>query len=124
MATVLVIDDDQSVRDTVGLVVAAIGHEVLVAANGLQGIEMFASVGSDLVITDILMPEKDGIETIRELRQLRADLPIIAMSGGGRTDNSDYLEMARRFGANRTLAKPFEPDALIGLLTALLPRAA
>lgn len=124
MATVLVIDDDQSVRDTVGLVVAAIGHEVLVAANGLQGIEMFASVGSDLVITDILMPEKDGIETIRELRQLRADLPIIAMSGGGRTDNSDYLSMARRFGATRTLSKPFEPDGLMELVKELLPRVA
>jgi DNA-binding response OmpR family regulator len=75
------------------------------------------------VITDILMPEKEGVETIGDIRKLKAKVPIIAMSGGGRVGNMSFLVVAKQFGADRTFAKPFEPDEVLDAVTELLKAA-
>lgn len=124
MAKVLIIDDEKPVRDALEAVVIAAGHEARLAVDGRKGVEQFISFQPDLVITDILMPEKEGIETITDLRRLRPDVPIVAMSGGGRVGNTSFLKMAERLGANRTLAKPFSPSVLMTVLAELLRKSA
>ncbi|MBM3565130.1 MAG: response regulator [Alphaproteobacteria bacterium] len=113
MARILVIDDDETVRFTMDYVLKSGGHEVGLAPNGKEGLRMQRETPFDLVITDIMMPEQDGIETIRTLKAEFPRLPIIAMSGGGQTNNLDYLEMARTFGAVAAIPKPFLPEALL-----------
>ncbi len=107
MALILVIDDDPMVRTTLRQILAKGGHDVIEAVNGKQGLQLFRAHGPDLVITDIIMPEKEGIETIMEIRGDNPTAKIIAISGGGRTRNMDYLEIARTVGAESVLAKPF-----------------
>src|SRR5690349_24914916 len=104
MSKVLVIDDDRMVRDTLKIILEAAGHEIVLANDGRQGVKAFTEIQPDLVITDILMPEKEGIETIADLRRLRPNLPIVAISGGGRIGNMNFLKLARSFGANHTIA--------------------
>ena len=124
MAKILVIDDDRMVRDTLKIILSAAGHEVRLAEDGNKGMQAFGKFAPDLVITDILMPEKEGMETIRELREQRPDVPIIAISGGGRVGNMSFLKVAERFGANRTITKPFEPEHIVATVAELLPQAA
>src|SRR3954469_20013849 len=93
MKTVLVIDDETLVRATVARMVERAGHRVLQAANGVEGLNIFKRERVDLVVCDIIMPEKEGIETIGELRRSNPTLKIIAISGGGRADNVDFLSM-------------------------------
>ncbi|MDP6787514.1 MAG: response regulator [Rhodospirillales bacterium] len=114
MARILVIDDEELVRFTLRKYLVSAGHSVVEAKDGLEGLALQKSDPCDLVITDIIMPEKEGLETILALRQDDPDLPIIAISGGGRDGYTDYLEVARPFGANRSLAKPFTQDDLLG----------
>lgn len=124
MARILIIDDEKPVREAVEAIAAAAGHETRFAADGRQGMAQFASFQPDLVITDMLMPEKEGVETIAELRKLRPNLPIIAISGGGRVGNMSFLKMAERFGATRTIAKPFSAADLMAALAACLSKTA
>ena len=120
MARILIIDDEKPVRDAVEAVAAAAGHETRCAADGRQGMIEFARFQPDVVVTDMLMPEKEGIETVIDLRKLRPDLPIIAISGGGRVGNMSFLKMAEHFGATHTLAKPFSAAQLMAAFTACL----
>ena len=113
MARILVIDDEELVRASMRMILEAAGHEVAEAENGEQGIDRHRERRFDIVITNILMPHKEGIETILELRRDFASLKIIAISGGGRTRNLDYLEQARKLGADVTLAKPFSNEQLL-----------
>ena len=115
---ILLVDDDEAVRDSIAVVLLAAGYLVDQAANGVDGMRMLRQYGPDLVITDILMPQKEGIEIIREIRAQAAETPIIAISGGG-GDQADYLKMAQAFGANAALAKPFDPAALLALVERL-----
>lgn len=124
MARILIIDDDRMVRDTLKIILTAAGHEVALSNDGKAGIEAYAALKPDLIITDILMPEKEGVETIQDLRQLAPGLPIIAISGGGRVGNMSFLKVAEHFGADRVFAKPFEPDEILGAVTDLLAKAA
>lgn len=124
MAKILIIDDEKVVRETLKLIVAGAGHAAHCTNDGREGMKALAEIDPDLVITDILMPEQEGIETIAEVRKYHPDLPIIAISGGGRVGNMDFLTMAERFGATRTLAKPFSPVVLLGIIGELLPKAA
>lgn len=110
---VLLIDDDELVRATISNCLLSAGYEVAQAADGKLGLAAFKAGRCDLVIVDILMPEKEGIETIREMRQLDGALPIIAISGGGKAMNVDFLTAAKAFGATATLAKPFSRDVLL-----------
>jgi DNA-binding NtrC family response regulator len=83
VARILVIDDDEQILRTLHQVLEMEGHEVLDAPNGKEGMRIFEEHGADLVVTDIVMPEKEGIETIKELHEGNPDLKIIAISGGG-----------------------------------------
>lgn len=112
MATILVIDDNDAMRRLILRVLRPRGHTLLEAENGNQGLTLLADHRPDLVITDILMPDKEGIETIREALQRAPGIKIIAISGGG-TQNLMYLDAARSFGAQATLAKPFRPEELL-----------
>jgi DNA-binding response OmpR family regulator len=122
MSHILVIDDEQLVANAIATMLTRAGHRVTVASNGDAGIAKFENDPADLVITDIVMPGKEGIETIRDLRRVAPQLPIIAMSGGGMRSNYDFLSMARKLGASEVLGKPFSNDELIALVTRCLER--
>lgn len=105
MATILVIDDDAGMRRTL-IRMLSDEHMMFEAKDGAEGLTRFAQHAPDLVITDIVMPIKEGIETIRELRRLAPQVRILAISGGGEIRKADYLDMAGKLGANATLPKP------------------
>ena len=105
MARVLVIDDEPMIRETVRTFLEASGHTVIEAENGAVGLAHFSQQPFDLVVTDILMPETEGVETIQNIRRLRPDMKIIAMSGS--LSQELYLSAAAKFGANAVLSKPF-----------------
>lgn len=121
---ILVIDDDDAVRTTLRRILEAEGYTVVLAENGRRGLELLGEASPELVITDIIMPEKEGIETIIEMRRTHRDLKIIAVSGGGRVGNRDFLQLARKFGANEILAKPFDPDDVVEAVSRQLKGAA
>lgn len=123
MPKILVIDDDPIVRNTIARILNRAGYDLLVAPDGRQGLALFESEYPEVVITDLIMPEKEGIETIREIRGMRPDAKIIAISGGGRLGNTDYLLMAAKFGAREIIAKPFEPSELIETVSRCLAPA-
>ena len=110
---VLVIEDDACVRDIIREVLEDAAFAVVTAANGREGMALFRKCEPALVITDIIMPEQEGIETITQLRRERPKARILAVSGGGRIGNTDVLEIAHQLGADETLAKPFDPDDLV-----------
>jgi two-component system, OmpR family, response regulator CpxR len=112
MATILVIDDDAAMRRLILRVLRARGHELLEAENGADGIARMQDGKPDLIITDILMPQKEGIETIREVLGQSPNTKIIAISGGG-SQNLMFLDAAKAFGAHAALAKPFRPEELV-----------
>jgi DNA-binding NtrC family response regulator len=105
MARILAIDDDEAIRTLLRDVLTREGHEVLLARNGVEALKAFTADPCELVITDIIMPDKEGIETIVELRRHDPQVPIIALSGAG-TGGFDYLRFAKKLGATHTLAKP------------------
>jgi CheY-like chemotaxis protein len=113
MTKILVIDDDVVVRETIIQVLEDKGYIVISAEDGKRGVAAFRAERPDLVITDIIMPEKEGIQTIMEIRADRPDAKIIAVSGGGRIGNTDFLKIARQLGAADVIAKPFDPDDFI-----------
>ena len=113
MACVLVIDDEPMVRQVVRRLLESAGHKVLEAENGHGGLEYLRRHRPQVVITDIIMPGKEGIETIIEMKQMVPDLRIIAISGGGRTGNLDFLKLARKLGACAALSKPFDNAELL-----------
>jgi len=110
---VLVIDDDILVRGALSSALSSQGYEVACAENGKRGLELFAHCPPDMMITDIIMPEQEGIETIVHIRKTAPDLPIVAISGGGRFGATDCLRMARSLGADVVLEKPFTVEALL-----------
>ncbi len=112
-ARILVIDDDEMVLATISAILKRDGYEVLEATNGNEGHRHLRGRAIDLVITDILMPHKDGIEIILELRRKFPGLKIIAISGGGQIGERDYLKMAIQFGAFDVLSKPMMPATIL-----------
>jgi len=120
MSSILVVDDDVQVLDVVREMLRLEGHQVAVAENGRQAADKMDAAMFDLVITDLIMPDREGLETIADIRRRSASLPIIAISGGGRVGPTDYLETARAIGANATLAKPFGRQELISTVSRLL----
>lgn len=113
MSKVLIIDDDEVLRIILRDTLESAGHEVLEAPDGGVGMELFRENSPDLIIADILMPDTDGIETITELRKDYPDVKIIAISGGSKRTDIDFLDYAEALGARRTLAKPIKPDELL-----------
>ena len=120
MARILLVDDDRQIRDMLKLTLERSGHEVVEAENGFQAVEKYDPQAIDLVITDIVMPEKEGIETIMDLRNLNPVVRIIAISGGGRINPDDYLSWARRLGVNYTFTKPVKRDELLEAIDQLM----
>jgi DNA-binding response OmpR family regulator len=127
VAKILIIDDDPRMRRTVSRILARAGHEVIEAPDGMEGMELFRRNHPDIVVTDIVMPKKEGIETILDLRREHPSALILAISGGAVMPSGlhaplDYLDLAKGLGADAVLAKPFrtadllqEIDNLLGL---------
>lgn len=120
MSRILIIDDEKVVRYSLRRILESAGFEIAEATNGREGIALQQTSPFDLVLTDIIMPEKEGVETVIELRRDYPDLKIVAMSGGGRTRNLDFLKLAQQFGADRIIAKPFAEDELLSTIQACL----
>jgi DNA-binding response OmpR family regulator len=120
---ILVIDDDEMVRDSLATVLRDRGYDVFTARDGYRAMAVFASARPDMILTDILMPEQEGIETIRRIRLENPEIKIIAMSGGGRIIGIDVLDLAKKLGADEVLAKPFDPEHLLRRISALAPEA-
>jgi CheY-like chemotaxis protein len=123
MARILLVDDDEQFRKMLHKALERAGYEVQDAQNGDAALEMYRQCPSDLIITDLVMPEKEGIETIVELRRLNPAVKIIAISGGGRMNPATTLAMAQKLGARRTLAKPFAPHELLDTISQVLAAA-
>lgn len=117
---ILIIDDDDLIRLACKNILKKSGFETIEARNGNGGVAMFRGEHPDVVITDILMPDKEGLETISEIRAINMHAKIIAMSGGGNTQNMSFLQLAERMGANRLLSKPFKPDDLLAAVRDVL----
>jgi DNA-binding response OmpR family regulator len=120
MAHLLIVDDQPTILQMLQKLFEQQGYEVSLAANGREALRAFQANRIDLVVTDILMPDMEGIETIRELRKLDPDVKIIAMSGGGTVQANEYLHMAAMFGARRTIQKPFEIRVILEAVRACL----
>jgi CheY-like chemotaxis protein len=119
MVKILIIDDDSAVRRATKLVLEGAGYQILEAVSGLRVEATITDHRPDLVITDMLMPDRDGVETILSLRRRFPALRIIAMSGGGTRGDLD-LGVAKRLGCSATLPKPFEASTLIELIEKVL----
>lgn len=122
MASILIIDDDEVLRTTLARALEIFGHTVRQAADGIEGLQAFHAAPTDLVITDIVMPEKEGLDIIRDLHRDYPELRIIAMSGGLAYDPKLYLHMAEKFGATAVLAKPFDLTELRRVVDETLAR--
>lgn len=120
MSNILVIDDDPSIRGFVRLYLEEAGHGVFEAEDGKVGMRIFSQHTIDLVVLDIFMPEKDGIETIQDIREKNADCKVLAISGGSVKMGMDFLHHAKAFGANEILVKPFNEKELLAAVSRLL----
>lgn len=120
VASILLIDDDLLVRSTLEDTLMSAGFKVVTAANGSYAENMMKGNPVDLVITDIMMPHVDGIETIRRLRETHGAVKILAISGGGPNLGTGLLDLARKIGADRSLPKPFMPNDLLNAVREML----
>jgi len=120
MKRILVIDDDEALRGAVRAALESAGYDVLEAADGEAGLQRYRERGADLVLVDIFMPGRDGLEVIVELRTTAPQTKILAMSGGGGTGNVGMLHAALALGASGALSKPFEPGELLTSVRELL----
>jgi two-component system, chemotaxis family, chemotaxis protein CheY len=120
MAAILVIDDDPMAREIITEMLSQNGHRAVNASDGGEGLELFKNGAFDLVITDMIMPEVEGVETIIQLRKDNPDVKIIAISGGGRISAYSHLSIAEKFGVMKTLTKPFAKDDLLKAVDELL----
>lgn len=124
MPRILVVDDDEQIRAMLRMTLEREGYEVAEAGDGKMAMDRYAADPADLVIMDIVMPEKEGIETIMDLRRQHGDVRIIAISGGGRVAPQDYLRWARTFGVQHTFTKPVDRRELLAAIDELLTREA
>ena len=113
MARILIIDDESQIRSMLRLMLERVGYEVIEAADGMEGIRQYRDNPADLIITDLIMPNKDGIGMIIELKKEFPQVKIIAMSGGGVNRPEGYLDGAKKLGAARTLTKPIDRDEML-----------
>jgi CheY-like chemotaxis protein len=120
MASILVIDDDNDLRTVICAILEEEGYQVHEACDGGEGLDRFRAKPSDLVLTDLIMPGQEGVETILELRKEFPEVRIIAMSGGGRSEPGSFLGFADKLGATDTLEKPFSRDKLLDTIAKVL----
>lgn len=120
MSRILIVDDQDEFRRMLNRMLSQEGYEVIEAANGRIALEKYSEMKFDLVITDLFMPEKDGFETIMELKRINSDAKIIGISGGGQTKDISLLGSMKAFGASSVLEKPFEKEVLLTEIQNLL----
>ena len=120
MTRILIIDDDVQILKMLKRALEGEDYEVIEAADGNQGLKLYREDPTDLVITDIIMPEKEGVELIMELRNESPDVKIIAISGGGRLDPAQHLRIAKAAGAQYAFIKPVERKELLQAVGELL----
>ncbi|HNX37816.1 MAG TPA: response regulator [Candidatus Cloacimonadota bacterium] len=120
MPKILVIEDDNSFRNVLVQMLVKAGYEVEQAGDGNKALEVCKSFKPDVVLSDIIMPDKEGLETIGEMLSDCPDMKIIAMSGGGRVGPDSFLPLAKKLGAKATLQKPFMRDDLLGTIAEVL----
>ncbi len=124
MARILLLEDDESLRPALSLILIQAGHTVMAAGDGEQGLALLGRFRPEVLVTDIVMPEKDGTAVLMEMRKVRGAVKIIAMSGGGRQSPDDYLHVATLLGADRVLPKPFSREALLAAVESVLAEGA
>jgi len=122
--SILVVDDEPALREILSHVLVDAGHRVTGAANGKEASRLLATAAFDIVLTDVIMPEKDGMQVISELRKKFPEVRIIAMSGGGHVSRDQYLKIAKGLGAHALLEKPFANQQLLDTIESLVPSAA
>lgn len=120
MASIILVDDDDEFLALLSGTLTRAGHRVTVAFDGQQAVNLYKSRPTDLVITDLVMPGKEGIELIVELKGLFPEVKIIAVSGAGINALGEYLQMAKALGANRVLSKPFSVDQILNAISEVL----
>jgi CheY-like chemotaxis protein len=118
--SLLVVDDEPGIRELMAMMLEAEGYSVMAAQDGLEASKMMATKPVDVVITDLLMPERDGLEFIAEIRKKYPAVKIIAMSGGGHIARDSYLKIAKNFGAHYLLEKPFSQAGVLGAIETVL----
>ena len=120
MPRILVVDDESPIRGLLRQAFEMNGYDVLEASNGVEAVKIFRENDIDLVVTDIIMPDKEGLESIMDLKEIDPDVKIIAMSGGGRLEPHSYLQMASKFGAKRVFQKPLSIALLVSAVKELI----
>lgn len=120
MQSILVIDDDKLMCLALAKILISAGYNVVQASDGEEGLKLYRTQDFDLVITDLIMPDKEGIQIIRELRKENNRIRIIAMSAGGRGGATDYLKWARLMGAKQCLSKPIKREDLLEAVQSVL----
>ena len=113
MARILIIDDESQIRSMLRLMLERVGYEIAEAPDGIEGIRRYRENPADLIITDLIMPNKDGIGMIIDLKKEFPKVKIIAMSGGGVNRPEGYLDGAKKLGATRTLTKPIDREEML-----------
>jgi len=119
MTQILIIDDEPVIGSMLKKVFEREGYNVIVASNGEEGMKLYKEKQPDIVITDLILPGKEGIQIIMELRKEDPNLPIIGMSGGGYIDPDSYLHLAKSLGANAVFAKPIKIEELLNIVKTL-----
>ena len=124
MSRILLIEDDHLVRTTLSEFLAEFGHSVTEARDGKEGLRLFRQVDPEVVITDLVMPEIEGMEVLMKLQEYRSTAKVIVISGGLRGSTAGFLEIAESLGASKVLAKPFAYELLLAAVNELLPSSA
>jgi DNA-binding NtrC family response regulator len=121
--SILIVDDEPGIREMMCMIMRSAGHTAVAAEDGAQAPKVMAAQPIDVVITDLLMPERDGLEFIAEIRKAYPKVKIIAMSGGGHIARDSYLRIAKSFGAHYLLEKPFSQAGVLGAIDEVLKMA-
>lgn len=122
--SILVIDDETALREILSQVLTDAGYRVAGAANGKEASRLLSTAAFDIVLTDVIMPEKDGMQVISEVRKKFPEVRIIAMSGGGHVSRDQYLKIAKGLGAHAVLEKPFPNKQLLETIESVVPSTA
>jgi len=120
MTTILIADDDDNVRYALSKLLRKAGYHVLEAQNGKEASKLLRKAMPDVLVTDIVMPEQDGMGLLNTARELNPSIPVLVMSGGGNIVGLDYLSLAQTMGANATLCKPFDNDEVLSVVANLV----